>query len=104
MAIQAASAALPVWRSATGRDRSRILRHWYELVLENKDDLATLITLENGKSKADAAGEVLFAASFIEWFAEEAPRIYGDVISHSQSSFRVSTLKEPIGVCGLITP
>ncbi|CZR42697.1 putative UGA2-succinate semialdehyde dehydrogenase [Fusarium proliferatum ET1] len=103
-AIRAASAALPVWRSATGRNRSRILRHWYELVLENKDDLATLITLENGKSKADAAGEVLFAASFIEWFAEEAPRIYGDVISHSQSSFRVSTLKEPIGVCGLITP
>ncbi|KAI1017936.1 hypothetical protein LB504_003915 [Fusarium proliferatum] len=103
-AIQAASAALPVWKSATGRDRSRILRQWYELVLENKDDLATLITLENGKSKADAAGEVLFAASFIEWFAEEAPRIYGDVISHSQSSFRVSTLKEPIGVCGLITP
>ncbi|KAF5641928.1 succinate-semialdehyde dehydrogenase [Fusarium sp. NRRL 25303] len=103
-AIQAASAALPVWRSATGRDRSRILRQWYELVLENRDDLATLITLENGKSKADAVGEVLFAASFIEWFAEEAPRIYGDVISHSQSSFRVSTLKEPIGVCGLITP
>ncbi|KAF5635319.1 aldehyde dehydrogenase C-terminal [Fusarium tjaetaba] len=103
-AIQAASAALPVWKSATGRDRSRILRQWYELVLDNKDDLATLITLENGKPKADAAGEVLFAASFIEWFAEEAPRIYGDVISHSQSSFRVSTLKEPIGVCGLITP
>ncbi|KAF5586705.1 aldehyde dehydrogenase C-terminal [Fusarium pseudocircinatum] len=103
-AIRSASAALPVWKSATGRDRSRILRQWYELVLENKDDLATLITLENGKSKADAAGEVLFAASFIEWFAEEAPRIYGDVISHSQSSFRVSTLKEPIGVCGLITP
>ncbi|EWG38461.1 succinate-semialdehyde dehydrogenase [Fusarium verticillioides 7600] len=103
-AIQAASAALPVWKSATGRDRSRILRQWYELVLDNKDDLATLITLENGKSKADAAGEVLFAASFIEWFAEEAPRIYGDIISHSQSSFRISTLKEPIGVCGLITP
>jgi succinate-semialdehyde dehydrogenase/glutarate-semialdehyde dehydrogenase len=74
------------------------------LVLDKKDDLATLITLENGKSKADAAGEVLFAASFIEWFAEEAPRIYGDIISHSQSSFRISTLKEPIGVCGLITP
>ncbi|KAF5674139.1 aldehyde dehydrogenase C-terminal [Fusarium circinatum] len=103
-AIQAASAALPVWKSATGRDGSRILRQWHESVLDNKDDLATLITLENGKSKADATGEVLFAASFIEWFAEEAPRIYGDVISHSQSSFRVSTLKEPIGVCGLITP
>ncbi|KAL2209587.1 aldehyde dehydrogenase [Sarocladium strictum] len=103
-AIKAADAALPAWRSRTGRDRSRILRKWYELVLENKDDLATLITWENGKSKADAAGEVLFAASFLEWFAEEAPRIYGDVIAHSQPSFRVSTLKEPIGVCGLITP
>ncbi|KAH7034534.1 Aldehyde/histidinol dehydrogenase [Microdochium trichocladiopsis] len=103
-AINAAAAALPSWRAQTGRQRGRILRRWYELVLENKDDLATLITWENGKSRADAAGEVLFAASFLEWFAEEAPRIYGDVISHSNPDFRVSTLKEPIGVCGLITP
>ncbi|RAL02634.1 NAD-dependent succinate-semialdehyde dehydrogenase [Aspergillus ibericus CBS 121593] len=103
-AIQVAAAALPSWRSRTGRNRSRILRRWFELVLENKDDLARLITLENGKAKSDATGEVLFAASFLEWFAEEAARIYGDVIPHSQPGFRVSVLKEPIGVCGLITP
>lgn len=72
--------------------------------MENKQDLATLITLENGKAQADAAGEVLFASSFLEWFSEEASRVYGDVIPHSQPTFRVSVLKEPIGVCGLITP
>ncbi|KAL2826629.1 Aldehyde/histidinol dehydrogenase [Aspergillus cavernicola] len=103
-AIDSASAALPAWRSRSGRNRGRILRRWYELIMENQHDLATLITLENGKAKPDAAGEVLFAASFLEWFSEEAARIYGDVIPHSQPSFRVSVLKEPIGVCGLITP
>ncbi|OQE42331.1 hypothetical protein PENCOP_c004G08039 [Penicillium coprophilum] len=103
-AIESAAAALPAWRSRTGRNRSRILRRWYELVMENQEDLATLITWENGKAKPDAATEVLFASSFLEWFAEEAARIYGDVIPHSQPSFRVSVLKEPIGVCGLITP
>ncbi|PWY80867.1 succinic semialdehyde dehydrogenase [Aspergillus sclerotioniger CBS 115572] len=103
-AIRVASAALPSWRSRTGRNRSRILRRWYELILENKEDLSRLITLENGKAKADATGEVLLAASFLEWFAEEAARIYGDVIPHSQPGFRVSVLKEPVGVCGLITP
>ncbi|CAI7667021.1 hypothetical protein PCG10_001895 [Penicillium crustosum] len=103
-AIDSAAAALPSWRSRAGRNRSRILRRWYELVMENQEDLATLITWENGKAKPDATGEVLFAASFLEWFAEEAARIYGDVIPHTQPSFRVSVLKEPIGVCGLITP
>ncbi|WAO87634.1 Succinate-semialdehyde dehydrogenase [Fusarium falciforme] len=103
-AIKIAAAALPEWRSRTGRNRSRILRRWYELVIENKEDLATLITWENGKAGPDAAGEVLFAASFLEWFAEEAPRVYGDVIPHSAPGFRVSVLKEPVGVVGLITP
>ncbi|OJI99323.1 hypothetical protein ASPVEDRAFT_124797 [Aspergillus versicolor CBS 583.65] len=103
-AIRAASAALPAWRTRTGRDRSRVLRKWYELVIQNKEDLATLITWENGKAGPDAAGEVLFAASFLEWFAEEAPRVYGDVVPHSQPGFRVSVLKEPVGVVGLITP
>lgn len=103
-AVQVASAAFPAWRSRTGRDRSKILRRWYELTIENKDDLATLITWENGKSSFDAVSEVLFAASFLEWFAEEAPRVYGDVIPHSQPGFRVSVLKEPVGVVGLITP
>ncbi|KAJ5723267.1 Aldehyde/histidinol dehydrogenase [Penicillium malachiteum] len=104
IAMNAAASALPIWRARTGRDHSRILRRWYELVQENKEDLATLITWENGKAGPDAAGEVQFAASFLEWFAEEAPRVYGDVIPHSQPGFRVSVLKEPVGVVGLITP
>ncbi|KAK2729277.1 succinate-semialdehyde dehydrogenase [Colletotrichum kahawae] len=103
-AILSAATALPAWRSRSGRERARILRRWYELIMENQNDLATLITWENGKAKADAAGEVVFAASFLEWFAEEAARIYGDVIPHSNPNMRVSVLKEPVGVCGLITP
>ncbi|RDW81027.1 NAD-dependent succinate-semialdehyde dehydrogenase [Aspergillus mulundensis] len=103
-AIDSAATALPAWRSRAGRNRGRILRRWYELILENQQDLATLITLENGKARPDATGEVLFAASFLEWFSEEAARIYGDTIPHTQPNFRVSVLKEPVGVCGLITP
>ncbi|KAH8900145.1 succinic semialdehyde dehydrogenase [Thozetella sp. PMI_491] len=103
-AIQSAAQALPAWRSLTGRARARILRRWYELLLENKEDLALLITWEGGKAQPDATGEVIFAASFFEWFGEEAARIYGDVIPHSAPGFRVSVLKEPVGVCGLITP
>ncbi|KAF4443188.1 Aldehyde dehydrogenase, C-terminal [Fusarium austroafricanum] len=103
-AIDAAAKAFPAWRSRSGRERGRILRRWYELVLENKKDLATLITTENGKAKADADGEVLFAASFLEWFSEEAARMYGEVVPHSSNAFRVSVIKEPVGVCGLITP
>lgn len=72
--------------------------------MENAEDLATLIGWENGKASVDANGEVLFAAGFLEWFSEEAGRVYGDVIPHSQPGFRVSTLKEPVGVCGLIVP
>lgn len=72
--------------------------------MDNQQDLATLITLENGKAKPDAVDEVLFVASFLEWFSEEAARVYGDVVPHSQPGFRVSVLKEPVGVCGLISP
>ena len=103
-AIDTTAAALPAWRSRAGRDRGRLLRRLYELIMGNQQDLATLVTLENGKVKADAAGEALFAASFLEWFSEETARVYGDVIPHSQPSFRISVLKEPVGVCGLITP
>ncbi|RWA06195.1 hypothetical protein EKO27_g8911 [Xylaria grammica] len=103
-AITSAAAALPEWRSRTGRDRSRILRRWYDLVMKNQQDLATLISWENGKAKADASGEVIFASSFLEWFSEEAARIYGDVIPHSAPGFRAAVVKEPVGVCGLITP
>lgn len=103
-AIKAANVAFKDWRKTTGRQRSRILRGWYDLIMENKDDLATLITWENGKAKSDAMGEVLFSANFLEWFAEEAPRVYGDTIPHSSSENRISVVKEPIGVCGMITP
>jgi succinate-semialdehyde dehydrogenase/glutarate-semialdehyde dehydrogenase len=81
-----------------------MLRKWYDLVMENSDDLATIITLENGKPLADAKGEVTYAANFFEWFSEEAPRIYGDTIPASIPGNRVVTYREPVGVCGLITP
>ncbi|OOF98183.1 hypothetical protein ASPCADRAFT_142170 [Aspergillus carbonarius ITEM 5010] len=104
LAIQAAADAFPAWRSLSGRQRGRILRRVYDLLVENKEDLGRIITAENGKAKGDAEGEVLFAASFFEWFGEEAPRVYGDVIPHSTSGSRIRVLKEPVGVCGLITP
>ena len=103
-AISAASTAFPLWRSKSGRERGRILRKWYDLIQLHKHDLATLVTWENGKSALDAAGEVQFAASFFEWFAEEAARGYGDVVPHSSAEMRVRVEKEPVGVCGLITP
>ncbi|KAJ9157395.1 Succinate-semialdehyde dehydrogenase [Pleurostoma richardsiae] len=103
-AIDAAATAFPAWRSLTGRERSRILRRFYELVIENKADLATIIAWENGKALPDANVEVMLAAGFLEWFAEEAPRIYGDVVPHSAQGNRITILKEPVGVCGLITP
>ncbi|KAI9762811.1 MAG: succinate semialdehyde dehydrogenase NADP+ linked [Chaenotheca gracillima] len=103
-AIAAAAAALPSFRKTTGRERSRMLRKWYQLMTENADDLAKLITWENGKPLADAKGEVAYAAGFYEWFSEEAPRVYGDIIPASIAGNRVMTLKQPVGVCGLITP
>ncbi|KAJ5521009.1 aldehyde dehydrogenase [Penicillium fimorum] len=103
-AIQAAAKAFPAWRAQSGRQRSRILRKFFELIVENKEDIGKIITAENGKTKGDAEGEALFSAGFFEWFSEEAPRIYGDVIPHSNPSSRTQVLKEPIGVCGLITP
>lgn len=81
-----------------------MLRKWYDLMMENSEDLATLITWENGKPLADAKGEVTYAANFFEWFSEEAPRVYGDTIPSSVAGNRVVTIKEPVGVCGLITP
>jgi len=103
-AIAAASTALPSFRKLTGRERSRMLRKWYQLMVDNADDLAKLITWENGKPIADSKGEVAYAANFFEWFAEEAPRIYGATIPASVAGNRVFTVKEPVGVCGLITP
>ncbi|KAL3487534.1 Aldehyde/histidinol dehydrogenase [Aspergillus germanicus] len=103
-AIQAAAEAFPKFRSTLARERARMLRRWYQLMMDNADDLATLITWENGKPLADAKGEVNYAASFFEWFSEEAPRIYGDTIPASVAGNRVMTVKQPVGVCGLITP
>ncbi|KAI5465701.1 Aldehyde/histidinol dehydrogenase [Mariannaea sp. PMI_226] len=103
-AIQAASAAFPTYRKTPARQRARLLRRWYDLMIENADDLARLITLENGKAFAEAKGEVSYAANFFEWFSEEAARIYGETIEPSNPDCRVVTLKQPVGVCGLIAP
>ncbi|KAF3003386.1 succinate semialdehyde dehydrogenase NADP+ linked [Neopestalotiopsis sp. 37M] len=104
VAIAAAAEAFKTFRKTTGRERSKMLRKWYDLMMENSEDLATLITWENGKPLADAKGEVTYAANFFEWFSEEAPRVYGDTIPSSVAGNRVVTIKEPVGVCGLITP
>ncbi|KAL6237391.1 hypothetical protein BDW75DRAFT_204040 [Aspergillus navahoensis] len=103
-AIQAAIEAFPKFRTTLARERARMLRRWYQLMVDNAEDLATLITWENGKPLADAKGEVNYAASFFEWFSEEAPRTYGDTIPASVPGNRVITVKQPVGVCGLITP
>jgi succinate-semialdehyde dehydrogenase/glutarate-semialdehyde dehydrogenase len=103
-AIAAAAAALPSFRKTTGRERAKMLRKWYQLMVDNAEDLAKLITWENGKPLADAKGEVTYAANFFEWFSEEAPRVYGSTIPASVPGNRVYTIKEPVGVCGLITP
>ncbi|QIW97819.1 hypothetical protein AMS68_003337 [Peltaster fructicola] len=103
-AITAAHNALPSFRKTTGRERARMLRKWYDLMTENADDLAKIVTWENGKPLADAKGETSYAAGFFEWFAEEAPRVYGQTIPASIAGNRVYTIREPVGVCGLITP
>ena len=103
-AISAAQDALPSFRALTARQRSRMLHKWFDLMLENSEDLAKLITWENGKPLNDARGEINYAASFFEWFAEEAPRTYGDTVPATVPGNRIFTLKEPVGVCGLITP
>ena len=103
-AIEAAHAALPGWRALTAQARSIILRRWFNLLLEHQEDLATLMTLEQGKPLVEARGEIAYAASFLEWFAEEGKRVYGDVIPTPWPNRRILTLKEPVGVCAAITP
>ena len=103
-AIEAANAAYPTWRALTAKDRSNRLRRWFELMMENQEDLAVLMTCEQGKPLAESRGEIAYAASFIEWFAEEGKRIYGDTIPQHQNDKRIVVLKEPIGVCAAITP
>jgi len=103
-AIEAAQLALPAWSARTAKDRANVLRRWFELILENQDDLARLMTLEQGKALSEAKGEIVYAASFIEWFAEEGKRIYGDVIPGHQPDKRLLVIKQPIGVTAAITP
>ncbi len=103
-AIEAAERALPAWRAKTGKERAAILRRWFELMMANQDDLALLMTSEQGKPLAEAKGEIAYAASFIEWFGEEAKRIYGDVIPGHQADKRIVVIKQPVGVCAAITP
>ncbi|MDA8486559.1 NADP-dependent succinate-semialdehyde dehydrogenase [Pseudomonas resinovorans] len=103
-AIEAADAALPAWRARTAKERAQILRRWFELMLQHEDDLARLMTLEQGKPLAEAVGEIRYAASFIEWFAEEGKRIYGDVIPSPAGDKRLVVIKQGIGVCAAITP
>jgi len=103
-AIEAAAAAFPAWAARTAKDRSTLLRRWHDLMLANADDLATLMTAEQGKPLAEARGEITYAASFIEWFAEEAKRVYGDVIPGHQPDKRIFVLRQPVGVVAAITP
>ena len=103
-AIQAAEAALPAWCAKTAGERSNILRKWFELIMANQEDLAVLMTAEQGKPLAESKGEIAYAASFVEWFAEEAKRVYGDVIPGHQADKRIVVIKQPIGVVASITP
>ncbi|MGA4637684.1 NAD-dependent succinate-semialdehyde dehydrogenase [Pseudomonas solani] len=103
-AIDAAQAALPAWRARTAKERSNILRTWYELIMANQDDLARLLSWEQGKPLTESRGEIAYGASFIEWFAEEAKRVYGDVIPHDKPGRRLVVIKQAIGVVAAITP
>jgi succinate-semialdehyde dehydrogenase / glutarate-semialdehyde dehydrogenase len=103
-AIAAANAAWPAWRTKTAKERSAILRRWNDLMLANADDLALIMTVEQGKPLAEAKGEIAYAASFIEWFAEEAKRVAGDTLASPWADRRIVVLKEAIGVCAAITP
>ena len=103
-AIKAADDAQKQWAARTAKERSVILRRWYDLIIENVDDLALILTLEQGKPLAEAKGEILYGASFIEWFAEEARRVYGDVIPGHAADKRIVVIKQPIGVVAAITP
>jgi succinate-semialdehyde dehydrogenase/glutarate-semialdehyde dehydrogenase len=103
-AVAAAHAAFPAWAAKTAKERALVLRRWYELIMANADDLAVLMTAEQGKPLAESRGEIAYAASFAEWFGEEAKRLYGDVIPGHQADKRILVLRQPVGVVAAITP
>jgi succinate-semialdehyde dehydrogenase/glutarate-semialdehyde dehydrogenase len=103
-AIDAANRAFPLWSKRTAKERAAVLRRWFDLMMANQDDLARLMTLEQGKPLAESKGEVAYAAAFLEWFGEEAKRIYGDTIPQHQADKRIVVIKQPIGVVACITP
>src|SRR5437660_2712703 len=103
-AIEAANRAFPAWSKKTAKERAAVLRRWFDLMMANQDDLARLMTLEQGKPLSESKGEVAYAAAFFEWFGEEAKRIYGDTIPSPHRDKRILVTKHPVGVCGGITP
>ena len=103
-AIEAAARAFPAWRGRTGKERAQVMRRWFDLMMANQDDLARLMTTEQGKPLTESRGEVAYAASFLEWFGEEAKRVYGDTVPGHQTDKRIVVLKEPVGVVACITP
>lgn len=103
-AVAAAQQALPQWRALTAKQRAQLLRNWYDLIIEHQDDLAQIMTAEQGKVLSESRGEVLYGASFVEWFAEEAKRIYGDVIPHTTANRRSLVIKQGVGVVAAVTP
>jgi succinate-semialdehyde dehydrogenase/glutarate-semialdehyde dehydrogenase len=103
-AIEAAEAALPAWRAKSAKERANILRRWFDLVMANQNDLAQILTAEQGKPLAEAAGEIAYGANYIEWFAEEAKRIYGDIIAPPSNDKRLFVVKQPVGVVASVTP
>ncbi len=104
LAVDAAVAAMPEWRAKTAKQRSAILRRWFELIMQSQDDLAAILTAEQGKPLAEAAGEIAYGANYIEWFAEEGKRIYGDTIPGAAANSRVVVIKQGVGVVSAITP
>src|SRR5688500_16692054 len=103
-AIEAADRAFAEWRKKTAKERAAVLRRWYELMIANQEDLARLMTIEQGKPLVESRGEVVYAAAFLEWFGEEAKRVYGDTIPGHQADKRIVVIKQPIGVVASTTP
>ena len=103
-AVEAAETALETWKLTTAKERSTLLKKWFQLIVENQEDLATILSTEQGKPMTESRGEILYGASFIEWFAEEAKRTYGDVIPHDKQGRRIVVIRQPVGVVAAITP